>query len=343
MGGISMSTIRDVAKLANVSTATVSRVINNDTKYKITAATRTRVLEAIESLNYSLPAHPPKRRQEEVTVPTQFKVGVVLSVTKKKYNDPYFMSILSGIENRLEQEGSVISFIKTGAELCDRTNLTSLFQEPVSGMILMETLNAEVFDYVRSHVPYIVGIDTMSQDIDNVGYDHFQAAFMATRHLIAQGHRNIGFIGGIDDPQNFMTSRRYQGYYIAMTAAGLKVEEKWCLNCEWDEDICAEQVDAICRSGDLPTAFFSSSDLMAIVAINILSKYKFSIPQDVAVIGISDIDIAKYTNPPLTTIHIPTETIGVVAANMLLARMKGYNLPPQKILQPISLMIRNSV
>ena len=338
-----MSTIRDVAKLANVSTATVSRVINNDTKYKITDATRNRVLEAIESLNYSLPVHPPKRRQEEVTIPTQFKVGVVLSVTKKKYNDPYFMSILSGIESRLEQEGSVISFIKTGAELCDRTNLASLFQEPISGMILMETLNSEVFDYVRSHVPYIVGIDTMSQDIDNVGYDHFQAAFMATQYLIAQGHRNIGFIGGIDDPQNFMTSRRYQGYYIAMTAAGLKVEEKWCLNCEWDEDICAEQVDAICQSGDLPTAFFASSDLMAIVAINILSKYKFSIPQDVAVIGISDIDIAKYTNPPLTTIHIPTETIGVVAANMLLARMKGYDLPPQKILQPISLMIRNSV
>ena len=128
-----------------------------------------------------------------------------------------------------------------------------------------------------------------------------------------------------------------------MTAAGLRVEEKWCLNCDWDEDICAEQVDAICKSGDLPTAFFVSSDLMAIVAINILGKHKLSIPQDVAVIGISDIDIAKYTNPPLTTIHIPTETIGEVAANVLLARMTGSQLPPQKILQPISLKIRDSV
>lgn len=338
-----MSTIRDVAKLANVSTATVSRVINNDTKYKITDATRNRVLNAIHALNYSLPVHPPKRRQDMTVSPTQFKVGVVLSVTKKKYNDPYFMSILSGIEKRLQEEGSVISFIKTGAELCDRTNLSSLFQEPVSGMILMETLNGELFDYVRSHVPYIVGIDTLRNDIDNVGYDHFQAAFMATQHLISKGHTKIGFIGGIDDPHNFMASRRYQGYYIAMTAAGLKVEDKWSLNCDWDEDICAEQVDAICKSGDLPTAFFASSDLMAIVAINILGKNKLSIPQDVAVVGISNIDISKYTNPPLTTIHIPTETIGAVAANMLLARMNGYDLPPQKVLQPISLIIRNSV
>lgn len=338
-----MSSIRDVAKLANVSTATVSRVINNDTKYKITEATRSRVWDAVKALDYTLPAKPPKHKQDEAGSPSQFKVGVVLSVTKKKYNDPYFMSILAGIEKRLQEKGSVISFIKTGAELHDRANLISAFQEPVSGMILMETLNGELFDYVQSHVPYIVGIDTLRQDIDNVGYDHYQAAVIATRHLIAQGHTKIGFIGGIDDPQDFMTSRRYQGYYIAMTAAGLTVENKWVLNCDWDEDICAEQVDAICKSGDIPTAFFASSDLMAIVALNILYKNKLSIPNDVAVIGISNIDIGKYTNPPLTTVHIPTEDIGIVAADMLLARMKGYDLPPQKILLPISLLPRNSV
>ena len=338
-----MSTIRDVAKLANVSTATVSRIINNDTKYKITDATRSRVLEAIQALNYTLPAKPPKRKPQTQVSNPPFKVGVVLSVTKKKYHDPYFMSILSGIEKRLHERGCSVSFLRTGAELCDSAKLAATFQDPVSGMILMETLNGALFDYVRDRVPYIVGIDTLRQDIDNVGYDHYQAAVIATQHLIAQGHTKIGFIGGIDDPQNFMASRRYQGYYIAMTAAGLPVEEKWILNCDWDEDICAEQVDALCKAGDIPTAFFVSSDLMAIVAINILYKYKLSIPQDVAVIGISDIDIGKYTNPPLTTVHIPTEDIGIVAADMLLARMTGYDLPPQKILLPISLQIRGSV
>lgn len=338
-----MSTIRDVAKLANVSTATVSRVINNDTTYKITDATKNRVLEAIKALNYSIPQKAGKHTEAPAQPSSQHKVGVVLSVTKKKYNDPYFMSIFTGIEKRLQEKGCVISFIKTGAELSDKANLISAFQEPVSGMILMETLDGELFDYVRSYTPYIVGIDTLRQDIDNVGYDHYQAAVIATQHLIAQGHTKIGFIGGIDDPHNYMASRRYQGYYIAMTAAGLHVEEKWVLNCDWDEDICAEQVDAICKSGDYPTAFFASSDLMAIVAINILFKNKLSIPEDVAVIGISDIDIAKYTNPPLTTVHIPTEEIGIVAADMLLSRMGGYDLPPQKILLPITMKIRNSV
>ncbi len=338
-----MSTIRDVAKLANVSTATVSRIIHNDTKYKITDTTRQRVWEAIRALDYTMPARPPKHRKDSPQPNPPFKIGVVLSVTKKKYNDPYFMSILSGIEKRLQDKGCAISFIKTGAELSEKANLVSAFQEPVSGMILMETLNGELFDYVRSQVPYIVGIDTLRQDIDNVGYDHYQAAVIATQHLIAQGHKKIGFIGGIDDPHNFMASRRYQGYYIAMTAAGLTVEEKWVLNTDWDEDICADQMDALCKSGDYPTAFFASSDLMAIVAINSLFKNGLSVPQDMAVIGISNIDMAKYTTPPLTTVHIPTEEIGIVAADMLVSRMNGYDRMPQKILLPIFLQVRNSV
>ncbi len=337
-----MSTIRDVAKLANVSTATVSRIINNDTKYKITDATRRRVWDAVHALDYTMPAKPPKHKKIIPDQAAPFKIGVVLSVTKKKYNDPYFMSILSGIEKRLQEKGCAISFIKTGAELSDRANLISAFQEPVSGMILMETLNGELFEYVSSQVPFIVGIDTLRQDIDNIGYDHYQAAVIATQHLIAQGHRKIGFIGGIDDPHNYMASRRYQGYYIAMTAAGLQVEDKWVLNCEWDEDVCAAQMDALCKTGDCPTAFFASSDLMAIVAINSLFRNGLSVPQDVAVIGISNIDIAKYTTPPLTTVHIPTEEIGIIAADTLLARMNGYDRMPQKILLPISLLIRDS-
>lgn len=338
-----MSTIRDVATLANVSTATVSRIINNDTKYKITDATRKRVWDAIKALDYTMPAKSPKHKKDSNYQNTPFKIGVVLSVTKKKYNDPYFMSILSGIEKRLQEKGGVISFIKTGAELSDKANLAAAFQEPVPGMILMETLSGELYDYIRGHVPFIVGIDTLRQDIDNIGYDHYQAALIATQHLIAQGHTKIGFIGGITDPHSFMASRRYQGYYIAMTAAGLAIEDKWVLNCEWDEDMCAEQVNALCKSGDYPTAFFVSSDLMAIVVINSLFRNGLSVPHDVAVIGISNIDIAKYTTPPLTTVHIPTEEIGIVAADMLLARMNGYNLMPQKILLPISLLVRNSV
>ena len=188
-----------------------------------------------------------------------------------------------------------------------------------------------------------MGIDTLQQGIDNVGYDHYQAAVIATQYLIQQGHKKIGFIGGSGESDQIINSRRYQGYFITMTAAGLPVEEKWTINCEWDEDICAKHVDAICQSGDYPPAFFVSSDLMAIVAINRLFHNGLSVPNDVAVTGISNIDMAKYTTPPLTTINIPTEEIGVVAADLLLARMSGSQLLPQTVLLPIDLLIRESV
>ena len=338
-----MSTIRDVAKLANVSTATVSRVMNNDTKYKITDATKKRVWDAIRVLNYTMPAKPPKRKHEPVSQSTSHKIGCILSVTKKKYNDPYFMSILAGIERRLEEKGCTISFIKTGAELVDRATLAAAFKEPVAGMLLMETLNRDLYDYVRGHVPHMVGIDTMREDIDNVGYDHYQAGLLAARHLINKGHKKIGFIGGSGDSPDLMNSRRYQGYYIAMSEAGLQVNPKWTLNCEWDEDLCAAQVDALCKSGDYPTAIMAASDLMAIVAMNSLFRNGLSVPHDVAIASISNIDMSKYTTPPLTTVHIPTEEIGVVAADMLLSRINGNDLLPQRIILPTSLLERNSV
>ncbi|MBR5260562.1 MAG: LacI family DNA-binding transcriptional regulator [Oscillospiraceae bacterium] len=338
-----MSTIREVAKLANVSTATVSRIINNDTKYKITDATRERVWEAVRALDYSIPVRTPKQSKEVNVQNTPHKIGCILSVTKKKYNDPYFMSIFSGIEKRLQEKGCVISFIKTGAELVDRNALISAFQEPVAGMIMMETLNPEQFEYVKTLVPHIVGIDTMQEGIDNVGYDHYQAALLTTRYLISRGHKKIGFVGGSGGPADLMNSRRFQGYYIAMSSAGLPVEEKWTLNCQWDEDLCAAQVDTLCQSGDMPTAIVAASDLMAIVTMNSLFRNGLSVPNDVAVVGISNIDMSKYTTPPLTTIHIPTEEIGIVAADMLLSRINGNDVLPQKILLPISLLVRGSV
>ena len=152
-----MTTIRDVAKRANVSTATVSRVLNNDSKYKMTEETKQRVLEAVSELNYELP---PASLKHSAAPTTDAKIGCILRVTKKKFNDPYFMSILSAAEDRLREKGYEISFIRNGAEMTTRAQLLSTFQTPISGLILMDQLEDEIYDYVRKQVPHIVGIST---------------------------------------------------------------------------------------------------------------------------------------------------------------------------------------
>ena len=97
-----MSTIRDVAKLAQVSTATVSRVLNNDSTYKMTDETRQRVLDAVSTLNYVLPTSALK---QNLSLTGNGKIGCILKLTRKKFNDPYFMTILSAAEDRLRQKG----------------------------------------------------------------------------------------------------------------------------------------------------------------------------------------------------------------------------------------------
>jgi LacI family transcriptional regulator len=339
-----MSTIRDVAKLANVSTATVSRVLNNDTKYKITDETRERVWQAVTQLNYKITSSPKRKvsTKDHSESKSHIKIGCVLSVTKDKYNDPYFMSILSGVEERLLSAGYNISFIRTGVELNDSKILFNTFSEPITGLILMESLNSETYEYIRKQVPYIVGIDTERGDIDNVGYDHYNVASMAVNHLIEKGHTQIGYIGGSGLTNNLKDSRRYRGYYATMHAAGMSVNPDWVIDCMWDEAVCIEQINHLCKTKNCPTAFFAGSDLMAMAALNGLYNNGIAVPTEVAVMGLSNIEVSKYSNPPLSTIDVPTKEIGMVAVDNLIDRMNGNQLLPKKVILPTRLVVRSS-
>lgn len=339
-----MSTIREVANLANVSVATVSRVLNNDTKYKMTDETRARVWQAATELNYTTksPVKSQFNGENSNSNGPSIKIGCILSVTKSKYQDPYFMSILSGVEEQLKDNGYELTFIKTGPELEDKKTLYNTFSNPISGLILMESLNSETYHFIRNQVPNIVGIDTLWEDIDNVGYDHYRVANVAVQHLIDRGYKKIGYIGGSSINGNLKSSQRYRGYYASLHAAGLEENPDWVIDCLWDENICIEKINQLCKEKDYPTAFFVASDLMAMAALSSLYTLGIAVPKEVAIIGLSNIEISKYSNPPLTTIEIPTKEIGMVAVDLLISRIKGYKLLPRKVILPTSLILRNS-
>ena len=333
-----MATIREVAKLAGVSTATVSRVLNNDSTYKMTDETKQRVLDAVSALQYELPATAPKP-----TVLPDTKIGCILKLTKRKFDDPYFMSILSAAEDRLRKKGYELAFMRTSSELEDRAQLQALFQTPVSGIILMDDLDEEIYQYIRKHVPHIVGISTNYKDIDNIGYDRFGIAYEATKYLIAKGHTRIGFIGSGGVTKNIKNSQRYRGFQTAMHCANIPINENWVIDCEWDEDLCAQKIDELCATGDYPTALFVSSDLIAMASMNRFYANNIKVPDDVAILSVTDIEVAKYANPPLTTYHIPAEEIGYVAADLLISRINGYDLLPHRVMLPSNLIVRGTV
>jgi DNA-binding LacI/PurR family transcriptional regulator len=342
-----MATIRDVAKAAEVSIATVSRILNGDKTYKSTRETQERVWKAVSDLNYvpnqaakHLSRHGDMKFKPEEN---RIKVGCVLCVTREKYTDPYFMSILSGAESKLVESGYNFSVIRTSYELQDTAILYNTLNEALTGLIVMETLNEEIYRIVKEKIPYIVGIDTLHSDIDNVCYDRFEAAEKAVGHLIEKGHKRIAYLGGTDVSGCIRREKRYKGYLSALKDIGVDEDLSIVKNCEWDSKLCYAQTIELLSNPDRPTAIFAASDLMAMIAMNAIFERNLKVPDDIAVIGLSNIEMSEYANPALSTIDVPKTQMGEIAAEILAGRMKGDHSLPKKIILPTSLIERNSV
>ncbi|MCR5719597.1 MAG: LacI family transcriptional regulator [Lachnospiraceae bacterium] len=339
-----MSTIRDVAALADVSPATVSRVLNHDTRYKMTDETREKVWKAVAELNYKAPASTQEQyniiASKSKSASQNKKLGCVLNVRGGKYNDPYFLSILSGFERQIMESGYEIAFIRSNEELLNKEVLYNTFNEPISGIVLMNTLDSDTYEYVKKQTPNIVGIDTEHRDIDNVGFDHYEAAIMAVNHLIERGYKEIGFIGGF--LETIPESKRFRGYYSSLYVNKLPFKEEWIIPTNWDDSYCKTMLQRAYKHGNLPRAFFAASDLMAMAALRALDSFGLKVPDDVAVMGLTNIEMSKYSNPPLTTISLPTEAMGEVAARTLLAKIDGDKTPPKTITMTPGVVIRSS-
>ncbi len=338
-----MSNIREVAIQASVSPATVSRVLNNDTTYKIMPETRERVWKAVAELNYKAPVSTARRARHAEGAAALRRVGCLLALTKGKYNDPYYLSILSGAEGYLNEHRCELSFVKTETELENADVLASVLRQPLDGLIMMRPLRPAVFDALREHIRCIVGIDTGHMPIDNIEYDHFRVARMAVTHLFQKGYREIGFIGGGSANEPMTRSRRYRSYCETMCDLGLTVRPEWTLDCGWDDERCMALVESLHTHGGLPRAFFASSDLMAMATLRSLYKLGLSVPDDVAVMGLTNIEMSQYANPPLTTLEIPAKEMGMIAASTLIARMDGDTTLPKRIILPSTLVERDSV
>ncbi len=336
-----MSTIREVAALAGVSISTVSRVMNNDETYKITDETRDRVWKAIVDLDYKAPAS--RRKAEPSESPAAHRrIGCVIKLRGAKYSDPYYLSLLSGMETYLNANHAEVCFVRTWNELESSEILLRTFSEPPDGLVLMSHVGQAPFRYALSKVPHIVGIDTGFTEIDNIEYDHIQAAELAVNCLIDAGHRDIGFIGGPEGEVPMRRCRRFRAYRDTMLDHGLPVRDEWILDCEWNDVRCAKLLQELGRDR-LPRAFFASSDLMALAVLRVLSEMNVPVPARVAVIGLTNLEMSRYSNPPLSTVDIPTEEMGAAAARTLLQRLDGDTSLPRRILFPTRLVLRGSV
>lgn len=334
-----MPTLKDIATRVGVSISTVSRVLADEANRTVNNETKQKIWNTARDLGYPIKGASPE------TSPVSRGIGCIVSTMQDRHYHPYFSVIFDGIEKELSRNGYRIAFTHTQEDLKKPEILRQITEDNwVEGIIVIEGIENKLYQYMKSHIRHIVGIDLSDPSIPTISYDRVEASRIAVKHLIDQGHRDIMFIGGTGLSGEFEREKRYRGYRLALEQAGLAVSPQHVLNAEWEPSnayqLVLEYVDK--HHDQLPTAIFAASDIMAMAAMRAISEKGYRTPQDFAIVGFDDNEPSRYTVPPLSTIHIPTFEIGIVAAKTILQCIQSPYPLPIKILLPFEPIFRQS-
>jgi LacI family transcriptional regulator, galactose operon repressor len=312
-------THRDVARLAGVSTAVVSYVINDGPR-ATSAGTRRRVLEAIETLSYHPSASARGLRLQETRT-----IGFISfdHYPHDAFLAPWNASMLTALTEALLRKRHYILPYPQGID----ENLTGLNEllrgGRVDGIIVRLAQEPPITDglldtIARAGIPAVcierAGAERFG--FSSVTYDDEGAAYDATMHLIKQGHRRIAHIQG--DLRQVAARDRFLGYRRALTEAGLAIDDDLLQGGSWMPAIAAQGTRRLLELRCPPTAVFTASDYLALSTIEVLREQGRRIPEDMAVIGFDDVPLAGITAPALTTVRIPFDELGLKAADLML-------------------------
>jgi LacI family transcriptional regulator len=328
-----MTTIREVAESAGVSYATVSHVINNTRV--VSQETRERVLAAMSALNYRPNALARSLRQGKTNT-----MGLVLPDSA----NPYFAEISRSIEDEAFKKGYSVFLCNTESDTQrELFYVDVLSKKQVDGIIFIAAGDqADSLDFLLREDMPVVMIDRNlpNVEVDAVLTDNELGGFLATRHLIELGHKRIACIAG---PSSITPSaERIIGYRRALEQAGLSYDETLILRGDYHAQSGMEITHSVLKLEPRPTAIFALNDLMALGALRAAAEAGYSVPKDLAVVGYDDLELAHFTNPPLTTIAQPKKQIGAQAIHLLVERIARKDRPPSRLVLPPELIVRRS-
>jgi len=331
-------TIKDVAKAANVSVATVSYVLNG--KDNISVETQQRVREAVKRLGYvtNLSARSMATNESRL-------IGVIIPQTEPGerllFHNAFYSEMVGSIEFQARKQGYHI--LLTGCN-ADEDYLNIVKQRDLEGIIIVGIYpDAFYSELKKSQIP-IVLVDSYCQDFyfHNVQINDRYGGYLATRHLLECGHTDIAIVtstlrsGGVSDA-------RFNGYKDALEEFGVPFRQEYVFESNIDFESAKEQARKIAGSRHPITAVFAYADLMAVGIIKEFSSLGVRVPEDISIVGFDDLDQAKFCIPSLTTIHQNIQEKGAKAVEILLSDIKGTSQGKQEVVLPISLVRRDSV
>jgi LacI family transcriptional regulator len=329
-----MSTIKDIASRAGVSTATVSYVING-TRF-VSPELRDRVMSAVVELDYRPNAVAQSLRQKRTRT-----IGLIVPDN----SNPFFAEVAKGVEDAGYEAGvSVMLCNSDGTFDRELRYLNLLRDKQVEGVVLIATTPGvdHLAGIVERRIPAVVFYRKAARfDVDTLLVDNFGGGHLATRHLIELGHVRIACVApaSVDSP----SSLRVSGYRRAMEDAGLEIDEDLIFHGDNRFVGGRDGAEHLLATGKPFSALFAGNDVMALGAMRTFQQRGLSVPDDISVVGFDGIALGDFVTPSLTTILQPRYEAGRTAFRLLLERIvEGYAGPPREIELETRLVVRES-
>ena len=310
--------IKEVAKLAGVSIATVSRCVNNPEK--VTGKTRLKVQTAIQQTGYA-----------PNTLAQSFRSGRtnLIMVVLPTIGDPFFSRVMRGIRQAAKTRGYSVVIEETQFNTMTADEIGAMMvSRQTDGIILLASLSpfgTEVLSAQNNRrIPIVVGCETIAPELSkfpSVHIDNLSAARDATNLLLSHGHTSIAMLVGPDS--SLLTRDRELGFRAAMSEASLPVDDDWVLDGQLTIAGARIATRALVATDKRPTAIFCANDEMAIGCIHEVKVAGLRVPEDISVMGFDDTRYAAVADPPLTTISQPAEQIGERVVYRLLDEISG--------------------
>lgn len=328
-----MATLKDVANLAGVSSASVSRILNNDMTLSVPQTTRDKVLQAAETLGYV--------KKKKKTEAASMLVGIVQWLSAEdEMRDPYYLSIREGVENycinhKISTVRCFASEMETFAKL-----------EKVDGLVCIGKYSEEERTNLMRICSNIIFLDMKLDPITAcfIIPDFRGAVRLVTDFFRLEGHKHVGYLGGIEKVDGEIYPDDRLKYFLRFCEErGIECKEH-IYQQEFTRESGYEMMKQLIASKERPSAVFAASDPIAIGALRACHEAGLKIPDDISIIGFDNIDEANYTFPPLTTIFVPTYEIGSTGMRMLHdAWRRNENLAPMQVVLPCYLINRETM
>ena len=323
-----MATLKEIAKAAQVSVATVSRVLNDDPTLSVKSQTRQKILEAAERLEYKVPSVK-RQANQRLTFAALYTHGQELEI-----NDPYYLAMRYGIETQCEKLG--ITLVSCYDFKGDRT------LPAVDGLLIIgkpQSVAQAILEQQDLPLVYLDGV-TNDPRFDCVSVDLYKISQKVIDYFISRDYLRIGFIGGRDDPE-YADQRERAFVEYGLSKNVVQPQDVYYGDFSSQAGYqCAKKM--LSASKDYPPALFVATDSIAIGVLRALHEHGVKVPEQMALISVNDIPTARFVYPALSTVRIHSETIGAQGVNLLMERIRDDRTIPLSVFVPSSLLLRDT-